>query len=297
LQILEPFVLKAEEYDPEGWTDYSLLNNTNESVPAFQFSVVEAKEIFKGELSLEEKKTKAILRLASVLNRTYMDIGVTYNPVRLTVVRHHFRFHPEQSIAPFQIDHNQAKETQYPLLYSSIGYRLNKNISIVYESSADYFNKTISTTQYRFGLAFSKNLTNTGRLLFIEGSLMGTLRNDYVKLGEYDNPTPFRIAGKKIDSDKLSLWYGTQEQTITPQIALKQRTSRFFSLKLFVAYSIGINRKDVFRIKEEKGDLFSKKTATISATDPALTFDNDYVMPWSSLKIPAWQAGIALVFN
>jgi len=297
LAFLEPFVLKAEEYNPNGWTDYSLLENTKQPVSSFQFSIEDSENIFNRELSSGERKNKFIFKLANILNRTYMDIGITYNPVELTSGRHHFLFQPNPGINPFQIDHNQHKATQHPLIYGSIGYRLNKKISLVYENSSDFFNKNIASVEHRLGLTYSKNLTNTGRLIFIEGSLFGAIKNNYVKLGKYNNPAPFRIDGKKIDASKISFWYGNQQQGVMPQIAVKQNMSRFFSLKIFLAYNIAIGNKDVFRIKEEKGGLFRKKTATIHATDQTLSFDTDYKETWNALAAPKWQTGIALVFN
>lgn len=297
LSFLEPFVLKAEEYDPKGWADYDLLRNAENKVSNLQFSIEKSEEIFTQKPTSEERMVKNMLKLGSIISKTYMDIGLIYNPVTLNTINHNFHFQPNKDIVPFQISRNQAKETQYPLIYGSLGYRLNKNISLVYESGSDMFNKGISSSERRLGITFQKNLRSTGRLLFIEGSLMGALRNNYASLGKYDSPTPFSIDGKKIDANKLSFWYGVQQQAITPQIALKRNTSRFFSLKLFLAYHIEINKKDVFRIKEENGGLFSKKTATIRATDPALAFNNDHKEIWNSLMIPKCQAGIALVFN
>lgn len=297
LSFFEPFVLKAEEYDHKGWIDYDLLRSNEMDIPVFQFSVAESEEIFSRKPSSERRSANFLLKLASVIDKTYMDFGIAYSPVVLEATQHNIKFSPSQNSNTFSINKIQRKETQYPLIYSSIGYRLNKNISVVYEASGDLFNKNISSAEYRLGIAYLQNLTNTGRLFFIEGSLMGSLRNNYVSLGKYDNPTTFRIEGKKIDANKISFWYGTQQHAITPQIALKRNTSKFFSLKVFIAYNIEINSKDVFRIKEEKGGLFQRKTAIIKAENPALAFDNANERPWNSLITPGWQAGVALVFN
>lgn len=297
LAFLEPFVLNAKEYDPKGWTDYALLENVGVPVPDFQYSATEAEAVFQQEVSAEERKSKFISKLASFINRTYMDMGLIYNPASLSATQHRFHFLPNPNRPPFLIDKRQAEATQYPLLHMSIGYRLNKNISFVYESADDLFNKNITSSDHKIGIKYSKNLKNTGRLIFLEASLLGTLRNHYANLGKYDNPTSFRIGGKEIDARKISFWYGTQQQGITPQIALKQNTSRFFSVKLFLNYNIPLSSKDVFRIKEEQGGLFSKKIATIRATHPTLTSDKQHAETWNSLNIPRWQAGITLVFN
>ena len=118
----------------------------------------------------------------------------------------------------------------------------------------------------------------------------------YADLGKYDSPSDFRYKGTKIDADKISFDYGKQQKTITPQIALIRNMSSRFSLKMYVGYNIDLHSKNVFRIKEEKGNLFTKKKVTISADDPGLQFKNTGNI-WDTFTVHKWQAGISLVFN
>lgn len=82
-----------------------------------------------------------------------------------------------------------------------MGYKLTKNISLFYQGSTDLFNKSISVSENKLGIEYSKNLKKTGFPLFIETSLMYSLNSYYSNLGKYDNPAEFRYKGKKIDSN------------------------------------------------------------------------------------------------
>jgi hypothetical protein len=180
-----------------------------------------------------------------------------------------------------------------------LGYRFNKNLSVVYQASGDFFNKSISSREHYIGATCRKNIKPAGRPLMLQGSLMFGFRNYYADLGTYDNPATFRYKGTKIDAGKISFDYGKRQKTIAPQIALTRNMSHFFSLKMYIGYNIPLHSKNVFRVKEESGTAFGKKKVTLSAADSSLLFggDGDNRNVWDSFAIHAWQAGISLVFN
>jgi hypothetical protein len=68
-------------------------------------------------------------------------------------------------------------------------------------------------------------------------------------------------------------------------------------VKLSIGYNINLHSKNVFRIKEEKGNLFTKKKITLPAGDPGLQFDDDNSNLWDSFIINKWQVALSLVFN
>jgi len=293
LRRLDPPVLKTEEYTPKGWTDYEILKDVEAGKTNFQFSENESEEIFTQSKSSVEK----INKILPFLLRFYYDFGISYHPVSIASVNHQFSFQSTTGTSSFSIDKNQLKSREYVLLQTTLGYYFNKNSSVFYQGSGDWFNKSISSSEHYLGIGYQKNIKPTGRPLLLQGSLMFGFRNYYTDLGKYDNPSTFHYKGTKIDASKISFDYGKQQKTITPQIALVRNMGRFLSLKVFVSYNIDLHTKNVFRIKEEKGNIFTKKKITLSANDSGLTFKDNTINLWDSFTIHKWQAGISFVFN
>jgi hypothetical protein len=297
LQVLDPLIIKAEEYNPNGWTDYDILKNTTLGTSNFQFSENESAEIFTQQNSLKTNTIGKFVKIRPFLSRFYYDIGISYKPVSITTVNHIFSFHLIGDNSPFMINKNQKKKSEYVLLQNSIGYRFDKNISVAFQTSSDIFDKSISSNEHYIGATYQKNIKPTGRPLLLQGSLMFGLKNYYVDLGKYDNPSVFHYKGTKIDASKISFDYGKRQKTITLQIALTRNMNRFFSLKTYIGYNINLHSKNVFRVKEEKGNIFTKEKVTLSADDPNLQFNDNNRNIWDSFSIHKWQTGINLVFN
>ncbi|MDR1717357.1 MAG: carboxypeptidase-like regulatory domain-containing protein [Prevotella sp.] len=292
LQFFDPLIVKADEYDKKGWTDYTILDKTDASISGFQFTIDESSEIFK-----ENSKAKSVrvMKLASFLTRFHYDIGLSYSQVRTDAVNHDISFQPNENGNSFAIKHKQRNASDNILLQTVFGYKLNKNISVFYQESTDLFNKSMSVNEKRLGIEFSKNIKRTGLPLFLEASLMYSGNSYYSDLGKYDNPMVFKYDGKKIDSKVVSFDYGYKYKSVTPQVALVKRISRIFSVKMYMSYDIYLSTNKVFRIKEEKGGLFSKKKVELKNTDNNLIFNN--YSPWDSWGTTRFQAGILLRFN
>lgn len=296
LHILDPLVIKAEEYNIKGWTDYDILRNIETGQTNFQFSEDESAEIFIQNKS-RKSVSEGLSQIRPFLLHFYFDWGISYKPVSISSLNHHFSFQPNTDMQPFVIDKKQKKKSESILIQSSIGYRFNKNMYLFYQGSSDYFNKSISSNEHYIGAGYQKNIKPTGRPLLLQSSLMLAFKSYYTNLGKYENPSTFHYKGVKVDASKISFDYGKQQKIITPQIALMRSMSRFFSLKMYLGYNINLHNKNVFRIKEEKGNIFTKKKVTISADDPDLQFGDNTTNIWDSFTIHSWQAGISLVFN
>jgi hypothetical protein len=292
LQFFDPLIVKADEYNKKGWTDYAILNKVDAGISGFQFTIDESSEIFK-----ENSKAKSVraMKLASFLTGFHYDIGLSYSQVRINAVNHDISFQPNENGSSFAIKHKQRNTNDNILLQTVFGYKLNKNISVFYQESTDLFNKSISVNEKRLGIEFSKNIKKTGLPLFLEASLMYSGNSYYSDLGKYDNPMAFKYDGKKIDSKVVSFDYGYKYKSVTPQIALVKRISRIFSIKMYMSYDIYLSTNKVFRIKEENGGLFSKKKIEQKNTDNSLIFNN--YSPWDSWDMTRFQAGILLRFN
>ncbi|GEM_PF-2138831 len=297
LRVLDPITLKAEEYNPKGWTDYDILKNIEMGKSNFQFSEDESKDIFTQKKSFSTTPAEKFSKIIPFLLRFHFDFGISYRPVSIDNFTHHLSFQPNTSNSSFVINKNQKKESDYVLFQSTLGYRFNKKISVFYQWSDDLLNKSISSNEHHIGIGYQKNIKPKGRPLLVEGSLQFAIKNYYADLGKYDNPSTFHYKGTKIDANKISFDYGIQQKTIIPQIALIRNISRYFSLKLYAGYHFTLHSKNVFRIKEEKGSIFTKKKITLSASDPALTFHDNNMDIWNSFTIHRWQVGVSLVFN
>lgn len=295
LQYLDIPVVKAEEYDPAGWTDYSILKNAVAGKSNFQFSETESADIFTQAQPTESKDI--LLKILPYALRFYYELGLSYKPVHISPADISMSFSPHAERAPFSIHRNQQKRMEYLLINSTFGYHLTKNWDVIYQVSGDLFYPEISSSEYRVGIGYHKNIKPSGRPLLVEASALFSFRNYYASLGKYDNPSTFSYKGTKIDASKISFWYGIQQKAVTPQLSLSSKLNDYLSLKLYVQYNWSVNNKDVFRIKEEKGGLFSKKKVTIPASDPGFSLPDHSLRPWDNMNISKWQFGIMLVLN
>ncbi|MDR2407612.1 MAG: carboxypeptidase-like regulatory domain-containing protein [Bacteroidales bacterium] len=100
-----------------------------------------------------------------------------------------------------------------------LGYRFNKKWSIRWQSAEDFYNKHINFSENSLGLEFRKNFNNTGYPIFLGTSLWISDKN-YV--GNYN----------------------FQRQTITPQLSISKRISKFITLEVFANYPITIHSKN-----------------------------------------------------
>ncbi|MDR1503574.1 MAG: carboxypeptidase-like regulatory domain-containing protein [Prevotella sp.] len=293
LQFFDPLILKADEYNKKGWTDYKSLEEKHLNKANFEFSINESAKIFEKEYP--QTKAQRTMRLISILTRFSYDFGFSYRPVSVNKVTHDISFQPYTDFIPFRIQSTQKHQSNNVLIQSAMGYKLTKNISLFYQGSTDLFNKSISVSENKLGIEYSKNLKKTGFPLFIETSLMYSLNSYYSNLGKYDNPAEFRYKGKKIDSNIISFDYGYKYHSITPQIALVKRVSRVFSMKMYMSYDIYLSSDKIFRVKEEKGGLFSKKKIELQSDDDALIFNN--YSSWESFNVNRFQFGVLLRFK
>ncbi|WP_352421182.1 carboxypeptidase-like regulatory domain-containing protein [Proteiniphilum sp.] len=291
LQFFDPLITRAEEYNKKGWTDYSILDGEDESRSKFQFTIDESTEIFK-----EDSQAKSIraMKVISVLTKFHYDIGISYRQASTDAVHHDISFQPNGY--SFAIKHNQKATNDNILVQTVFGYKLNKNINVFYQENTDLFNKSISINERYLGIGYSKNVKPTGLPLFLETSLMFSSNSYFSDLGEYDNPMTFQINGKKIDSKVVSFDYGYKYKSITSQISISKRISRLFSMSMYLLYDIHLHSDKIFRIKEEKGGLFSKKKIELKDNDVNLNFINGN-SPWDSFDVGNAQFGVLLKFN
>ncbi|MDR1937957.1 MAG: carboxypeptidase-like regulatory domain-containing protein [Tannerellaceae bacterium] len=298
LGYTEPLILKTQEYDSEGWTDYAILQNEAKGQTNFQFSIDESAAIFSENksASANEPALMKVVNILPYIQKIYYSVGISYCPFTVNPSGNHIIFHPSTAHLPFVINKSQAQKKEQFRGQIRLGYRLSKNSGIFFQASPDLFNKSISSEENVYGVDFRKNISPTGRPLFVHASLALTFHSYYADLGKYDNPSSFTCQGKEIDANKISFGYGMKQTTLSPQLAVVKNISQSLGLKLYIAYHIPLQTKNIFRVKEEKGGLFSKKTITINAEDPALSFSSDKNI-WNTLSISKWEAGVAFVFN
>jgi len=72
--------------------------------------------------------------------------------------------------------------------------------------------------------------------------------------------------------------------------------TKLFSMSMYLLYDIHLHSDKIFRIKEEKGGLFSKKKIELKDNDVNLNFINGN-SPWDSFDVGNAQFGVLLKFN
>ena len=295
LNYFEPLILKADEYDKKkGWTDYDILDNVDINKTNFQFSIEESTEIY--EKNYPKDRNFYQNKLIAFLVKFQYTYGFSYRNVTSNEMMQHIVFKPGDNIEPFNINSYYKKETDNFLFQSTVAYKLNRNINFFYQGSSDLFNETISITENKIGIEFSKNLKRTGYPLLIQTSIAYSSNDYFSYLGTFNNPAQFTYKGKKIDSKEITFDYGYKYKSIIPQISLAKSISQLFSVKFYVSYDIRTHSNQVFRLKEKEGGFFSKKTIEMNDDDKNLNIGNND-SPWAYLDVNRVQFGLLLNFN
>jgi hypothetical protein len=296
LAYYDPLILKAQEYDSKGWTDYDIIKNEESGKNYFRFSIDEAAGIFSQNQTVRGN----MIKLYPYLLRLHADIGLSYKPVHLNSVHHQLIFRPDASIRPFTVEKNQKEITKLISADMSVGYHLNKTVDIYWQNSYNLLNKeSISLGESSFGIDYKKNIISAGRPLFVGASLGIGFRSYYADLGKYDNPSAFTYRNTKIDATKIFFDYGIKQTVLSPQLSITRNMNRLVGIKMYVSYYYPVRSKNVIRIKEEKGFLFSKKTVTLSDDDKAFTFpnNNNSTDMRNSFHLNKWDIGLCVIFH
>ena len=291
LGFMEPTILKTDEYNSKGWTDYDDLENMSKDGLVFQFSPEESTEIFNRKSRLNTGNV--LLKVMGILSKLTIEYGVSYQNIHNDGVFSDLVFKPDVA-SSFEIKKDIGSKEKNILLQSRTGYRLNKNIQIFYNENGNYFNKDFSIKESAFGIEYRKNIKNRGLPLFLNSALLFSSNKYFVNTGTFDSSHSFRVKGKKIDADKIALDYGIHAYTIVPQFSISSKINRFATLKLYGMYQFDMQSKDKFQIREASGFLF-KKSATINAEDTRII--NQGADIWRSIKIDNFQVGLSLVFG
>jgi len=291
LEYMDQIESKAEAYNPKGWIDYEILANERPEQLNFQFSTDEAVTAFQKKVPSKISYNKLITTLLSKLILSY---GVSYTPVSFGEINPNISFRPNPANPPFVFSGNMPSAKQSFLLQGNFGYRISKRWHLLWERSSYSFSKNISFQSGSLGIKYQYNLNNAGYPVFIGTSLFVCDRSYYRSLGAMDNLNSFTYNHKKFDAKKLDFSYGTREQTITPQISLSKRISKYFTLDFFTKYHFSIHSENNMKIKEKDGFFLFRKSATINFSDSNLNIDNPNILKNS---ISANKLEIGIMFS
>lgn len=300
LSYREPIVLKADEYDENGWTNYEELEQGQKEGMIFQFSPEESMEIFKQQsisgkqLSGQDKqgmrKFRIMNKLYTILTRFTFEMGVVYQPVSYVGGFSDLVFTPDVA-SSFGIKTNVSPNEPKILFQDRIGYQLHKNVQVFYQRVGDFLD--VGTQSKSIGFEYRKNIKGRGYPLFLSGALSLSSNEYFINLGVYDNSQTFRIKGKKFNSDKILFDCGIHEYAMAPQIALASKIGKYLELKLYGMYQFELNSHAKFRIREKSG-LF-KQSVTLDIDDHRLVNYGDEL--WHSVDAERFQVGASLTWG
>lgn len=299
LGYMEPIVLKADEYDESGWTDYDALKQEQTEGMVFQFSPEESAEIFKqksmsGKVISERdkqgmRKLSILTKIYTFLTRFTFEYGIAYQSVSYAGGTSDLMFSPDAT-SSFDIKTNVHPNEPKILFLERTGFRLNNNMELFYQQLDDFLD--VGAQSKSIGLEYRKNIKGRGLPLFLSGAMLFSSNEYFKNLGTFDNPQSFRIKGKKFNSDQLLFDYGIQEYVIAPQIALSSQIRKHLTFKLYGMYQFELGSHDKFRIREKSG-LF-RQSVTLDADDHRLVNRGDDL--WRSITAERFQVGASLVW-
>ena len=139
LGYMDVIEITAERFSPDGWTDFDIVDDSELEQVGFQFSTIEAYNIFHQDIQHPRTFRSVLMNIAP---RLIYGIGLQYN-------------------------------THYELvvLHLTYGYRLSRQWSIQARAITDFYDNRISLGQGMLGVEWRRNLGLSGYPPFLGVSL------------------------------------------------------------------------------------------------------------------------------
>jgi len=292
LAFREPFLEFAQQYDPEFWTGYNILQQDN----VLQHSL--STHFDKQDISLVmataggRSQMERRQQIFSHISRIYAGISINYRQVSSVAGNYIFDYNG--------IMFQQDMPTQQMFLeYSSIvGYSLTRRTSVYYHTSSRLsFNSDLYMTNHFLGTEYRRNIKSKGRPLFIGANLNLGWSQHYVDWGNMQNVYgDFNIGRKTFDSDRINIRSGVNRFSVLPGINISTRASRLFEITLDAKYDFALSTREFVRIRERDGFFLTRRSTTVSG-DYLQVIDNDGVMRNDFLNITPFQVSLMFVLR
>jgi hypothetical protein len=284
LDYFEPFLEYAQQYDPEFWTGYNILEPSGQ----LQLSLLANNDV-ENMLTTKRNVEKRATWVDILLN-IYVEYGLTYSQLSSTTGNYSF-----EGPSNIKFEKEIAKQETNFEFTTVIGYKLSKHAGLYFRSTAGISNTSdLYSSRASLGYEYRVNIKQRGHPLFVGGGLELQYSQFYLDWGNFqDYNYKFKLKNKTFNTNKLNIWSGLNQYSISPSLSFSKRISKFFELKFYGKYDYVFTSNEFVRIREREGFFLTRKSATISADSLAVT-DNDGTELKNYLNIAPFQVGVVL---
>ena len=290
LAFREPFLEFAQQYDPDFWTGYNILQHDEVSQHSFSAHLQDislAMATASGRSRMERRQ-----QFFHHFSRIYAGININYRAISTIAGNYIFDY---QGIV---FEKNIPEQQIFFEFGSMMGYSLTRRTSVYYASNSRLaFNSDLFMTNHIIGTEYRRNIKSRGRPLFVGANLNLGWSRHYVDWGNMQNSYgSFNIGRKTFDSDRINIRSGVNRFSVLPGISLSTRASRLFEITLDAKYDFAFSTREFVRIRERDGFFLTRRSATLSG-DYLQIADTDGVTRNDFLNIAPFQVSLMFVLR
>jgi hypothetical protein len=321
LSYRDPFYMMAENYHPDYWDGYnvlqqdSTLQQTLESLHTTEeinqvmtggFDKAEVDELME-QVRENQGKNLIVMKHDSKTNRMktqfewkqfhkklYGGAGIHYQGITAARGKYAFDYPISGNTLSFRQDRT-IKKLPYGLDIL-LGIHLTDRWSIYWTGSGNPLTKQLKIGNHQIGAEYRFALKE-GTPLFLGFSAAFGWGRYFADFGTIDNSLgTFVSEGKTIDAKRLNIRGGFKQTSLTPGISLTGKINEIFEIELYVKYHQRVTHQAVNRIREKDGFFLTRKQVTIGSDYLQVTQDNGTRLE-KFVDVVPFQVGVLLRFR
>lgn len=321
LSYLDPFYMMAENYRPDYWEGYNVLQQDSALKKTFEslhksedidqvmtggYDKAEVDELLeqirenKGKnliVAKRDEKTNRIKRQfewKQFHKKLYGGAGIHYQGITTSQGNYAFDYPVSGSTFSFQQDRTTQK-LQYGLDIL-LGIHLTDKWNIFWSGAGNPLAKKLKIANHQIGAEFRIPLKEGTPLYLGFSAALGWGRY-YADFGTINNSWgTFTAEGKTIDAARLNIRSGIKQISLSPGISLTGKINDLFEIELYAEYRQPVTQQTVNRIREKDGFFLTRKQVTVGA-DYMRVSSNDGSQLKKYVDIVPLQVGVLLRFR
>ena len=294
LDYYEPFLEYAQQYEPDFWTGYNVLENNRAHLQMLEtlFSTRETSDVLATTVQQPEPKDEH--KRINLLSKMHFGLGVHYRPLLSKAAKCVF----EKSDQNFRIQQDMVGHSANIGMSTLLGFRLNQRIRFYYSTYLliPPANSGLFAGDFIFGAEYTRNIKPIGSPLFVSGSLDLSYNTHYISMGEFYASERLKLDGKTLNAGKLNANYSVTNFSVFPGLAISTQLSHGIQLALFAKYQVNFATRKHLQISEEEGFFLTRKTAKLSSEHLHITGDSEQ-NTGNFLTLAPFQLGLMIMIR
>ncbi|MDR1666375.1 MAG: carboxypeptidase-like regulatory domain-containing protein [Bacteroidales bacterium] len=318
----DPFYMMAENYHPDYWDGYNVLQQDSalrqtleslhksediDQVMTAGFDKAEVDELME-KVRANQEKNLIVLKHDAKTNRMkkqfdwkqfhkklYGGAGIHYQGV--TAVRGDYAF--DYPVAGSSLSFSQSRKAQ-KLPYGLdllLGVHLTEQWSVYWMGAGNPLAKQLKVANHQIGAEYRFGLKE-GMPLYLGFSAAFGWERYYADFGTIDNHLgAFNVEGKTIDATRLNIRGGIKQTALSPGVSLTGKINEIFEIELYAKYHQRVTQQTVNRIREKDGFFLARKQTTVGADFLKVTQDNGTTQLNKYISVVPFRVGVLLRFR